>query len=81
MTTTKSVVDVMAEHPEMEAMRELIINSGLLEEERNNQCSPRENISVFNAYHYTVYVPSNEAYSPHLTAIRLQRMYTHANGL
>jgi hypothetical protein len=61
MTTTKSVVDVMAEHPEMEAMRELIINSGLLEEERNNQCSPRENISVFNAYHYTVYVPSNEA--------------------
>lgn len=61
MTTTKSVIDVMAEHPEMSAMRDLIISSGLLEEERNNQCSPRENISVFNAYHYTVYVPSNEA--------------------
>jgi hypothetical protein len=45
----------------MSAMRELIISSGLLEEERNNQCSPRENLSVFNAYHYTVYVPSNEA--------------------
>jgi hypothetical protein len=61
MTTTKSVIDIMAEHPEMSAMRELIISSGLLEEERNNQCAPRENISVFNAYHYTVYVPTNEA--------------------
>jgi hypothetical protein len=61
MTTTKSVIDVMSEHPEMSMMRELIISSGLLEEERNNQCSPRENISVFNAYHYTVYVPTNEA--------------------
>lgn len=61
MTTKKSVIDVLDEHPEMSKMRDLIVNAGLLETVRNNQASPRENLSVLNAYHYTIYVPTNEA--------------------
>lgn len=61
LTTTKSVVDIMREHPEMDAMRELLEGSGLLEIVHDEKVSPSENISLFNAYHYTVYVPTNEA--------------------
>lgn len=61
LTTKKSVIDIMREHPEMDAMRELIESSGLLEVIHDEKASPSENFSMFNAYHYTVYVPSNEA--------------------
>lgn len=62
LTTQKSVLDVMAEHEEMYEMYKLIIGCGLYEEERNNQTSPgKMNMSTFNSYNYTVYVPTNEA--------------------
>lgn len=62
LTTRNSVVDMMEGHPEMDAFRELLEGSGLLEliHEEEKAC-PRESFSIFNSYHYTVYVPTSES--------------------
>ena len=61
MTTEKNVMDLLAEVPEMSKFRDLLDKSGLLEDNRDNNkaCVKPNNFSLFNAYHYTVYVPTN----------------------
>jgi uncharacterized surface protein with fasciclin (FAS1) repeats len=69
--TRKSVRDQLAAHPEFEKFLDLLDHSGLLETVRylvpNTKdanmikCSPSPSLSVFNTYHYTIYVPSNES--------------------
>ena len=61
MTTEKNVMDLLAEVPEMSKFRDLLDKSGLLEDNRDNNkaCVKPNNISLFNAYHYTVYVPTD----------------------
>ena len=62
MTTRKSVYDVLSEYSEFDMFRSLLEASGLLERLHDNQyATPSDNISAFNTYHYTVYVPTNES--------------------
>lgn len=67
-TTRKSVLDMMRERPEMSEMVKLLEGSSLHEtiHDQKHACVS-ENISVFNTFHYTVYVPTNE------TILELQR--------
>lgn len=61
MTTRKSVYDVLSEHEEFSEMRKLIEGSSLLEtiHDEKHACTST-NLSCFNTYHYTIYVPTNE---------------------
>ena len=61
-TTRKSVIDLMAEHSEMDEMRKLLEGSSLMEtiHDEKYACAS-ENISCFNTYHYTIYVPTNKS--------------------
>ena len=62
MTTRKSVFDVMSENSHFDLFRQLLESSGLLERLHDKQFpTPSDNISAFNTYHYTVYVPTNES--------------------
>ena len=70
MGTHLTVVDQLAAHPKyFGKFLELLKPSGLTENIRDfhtgnksdNKAAAGENLSVFNTYHYTVYVPSNEA--------------------
>ena len=62
MTTRKSVFDVLGEHEEFALFREMLEGSGLLERIHDRQYStPSDNLSPFNTYHYTVYVPTSES--------------------
>lgn len=63
MTTRKSTFDVLAEHPEFSFFNELLEGSSLLETKRGN-CTPGSsagNLSCFNNFNYTVYVPTNKS--------------------
>ena len=70
MGTRLTVKDQLAAHPKyFGKFLELLEGSGLLEQihnlgtgnENDNKACAGENLSVFNTYHYTIYVPSNEA--------------------
>lgn len=70
MGTHLTVVDQLAAHPKyFGKFLELLKPSGLIENIRDfhtgkkedNKAAAGENLSVFNTYHYTIYVPSNEA--------------------
>ncbi|MBO4850834.1 MAG: fasciclin domain-containing protein [Prevotella sp.] len=60
--TRHTVRDVLASKPEFSKFLELMDGSGLFEQihNRRNACGGT-NISVFNTYHYTIYVPTNES--------------------
>lgn len=61
MTTRKTVLDVLEEHPEMEQFRQLLEGSSLVSEDNSKKRFVGKGIKVFNTYHYTIYVPTNEA--------------------
>lgn len=61
MTTNKTVLDILGEHPEMAKFRELLEGSSLVSEDNNKKRFVGKGMKVFNTYHYTVYVPSNES--------------------
>ncbi len=70
MGTRLTVRDQLAAHPKyFKAFLDLLEGSGLLETIHNlgtgnaadNKACGGTNLSVFNTYHYTVYVPNNEA--------------------
>ena len=61
MTTRKTVLDVLGEHPEMEEFRKLLEGSSLVSEDNSKHRFVGKGINVFNTYHYTIYVPSNES--------------------
>ncbi|MBQ5377633.1 MAG: fasciclin domain-containing protein, partial [Prevotella sp.] len=60
--TRQTVRDVLASKPEFSKFLELMDGSGLFEiiHNKRNACGGT-NISVFNTYHYTIYVPTNES--------------------
>lgn len=60
MGTRRTVADVLSAHEEFSKFYELLEGSGLLElvHMDRNACAGL-NISTFNTYHYTVYVPTN----------------------
>jgi len=65
LTARRSVFDVLGEHPEFSAFHDLLQSSSLLETKHvigtDEHGAPSQNISLFNTYRYTVYVPTNEA--------------------
>jgi hypothetical protein len=62
MTTRQTVRDVLAQHEEFSKFLELLDGSGLFETLHNNRnATAGDNITVFNTYHYSVYVPTNES--------------------
>jgi len=62
MTTRKSTIDMLREHEEMSAFTELLEGSSLLETMHDKKYGcVSDNISTFNTYNYTVYVPTNES--------------------
>ena len=72
MTTRKSVYDVLEEHDEFQMFRDMLVSSGLLEQLHDNQWgTASNNLSPFNTYHYTVYVPTNESIQELINAGKL----------
>lgn len=65
MTARKSVFDVLSEHEEFSAFRDLLQSSSYLETKHvigtDEHGAPSQNISLFNTYRYTIYVPTNKA--------------------
>ena len=69
MGTRKTVRDQLAEYDEFAKFLELMDGSGLFEnihnlgtgKDEDNKACGGINVSLFNTYHYTIYVPSNEA--------------------
>ena len=62
MGTRKTVYSHLAEHAEYAEFLSLLQGCGLLEtiHDKKNACGGT-NISTFNTYHYTIYVPTNES--------------------
>lgn len=61
MTTRKTVLDVLGEHEEMAEFRKLLEGSGLVSEDNSKKRYVGKGLNVFNTYHYTVYVPTNDS--------------------
>ena len=69
MGTRLTVKDQLAAHSEFAKFLELMEGSGLFENihnlgtgnENDNKACGGTNVSLFNTYHYTIYVPSNQA--------------------
>ena len=60
--TRQTVYDLLTQHEEFSRFFELLQGSDLLESVRDNKYACQsQGISVFNNYHYTVYVPTNES--------------------
>jgi hypothetical protein len=60
--TRYTVRDILSQHQEFSKFLELMDGSGLFEMIHNNRnATAGQNISIFNTYHYTVYVPTNES--------------------
>lgn len=72
MGTRKTVRTILGEHAEFAKFAELLDGSGLLETVHSNKnACGGTNLSVFNTYHYTVYVPTNESVEQLQTAGKL----------
>jgi len=68
MSGEKSVLDILSEHEEFSAFLNLLKGSDYLETVHNKlYACGSSNISLFNTYHYTVYVPVNDS----ITALKL----------
>ncbi|WP_288865165.1 hypothetical protein [Xylanibacter muris] len=62
MGTRHTVRDVLASQEEYSAFLDLLDGTGLIEQiHLNRNACGGDNISTFNTYHYTVYVPTNES--------------------
>ena len=63
MGTSKSVFNILGEHPEFSRFRELLEGSNLMEPSVHDgrYATSDTCMSVFNSFHYTVYVPTNES--------------------
>ncbi len=65
MTARKSVFDILGEHEEFSAFHDLLQSSQYLVTKHvigsDEHGAPSQNISLFNTYRYTVFVPTNEA--------------------
>jgi len=72
MTARKSVFDVLGENEDFKEFHDLLASSQYLETKHvigtDEHGCPSENISLFNTFRYTVYVPTNES------ILRLQQL-------
>ena len=60
--TRQTVREVMAQHEEFSKFLELMDGAGIFELLHDKRyATAGQNISVFNTYHYTIYVPTNES--------------------
>ena len=59
MTTRQTVCDILKDHPEFSEFYNLMIGSPLHKTEIEKRPCGGDNLSVFNTYHYTIYVPTN----------------------
>jgi hypothetical protein len=86
MTTSKSVIDVLDEHPDVFArFSEYLKVSGYLVETQNNGANSNahsNNIGFLTKYHYTVYAPTNSAIEAMQTAGELPTIdqVSHVEG-
>ena len=70
--TRQTVVDQLRQHPEFSRFLELLEGSDLLETVRDGRYACHGTcISVFNSFHYTVYVPTNESIDKLIAAGKL----------
>ena len=61
LSSQKSVYAILQEHPECSKFLELLLGSRLMSTRLSNRYTcPDYNINLFDAYNYTVYVPSND---------------------
>ena len=61
MTSQKSVKSILKAHSEFSKFYELIAASGLMSSKSSNGTGADDNIILFDAYNYTIYVPTNAA--------------------
>lgn len=62
MASPKSVYATLREHPEYSEFFNLLMSSNLISQKLSSKYTCADyNISLFDAYNYTVYVPTNEA--------------------
>lgn len=65
MTARKSVYDILSQHSEFSAFCDLLLKSPYLVDVHvigsDKHAAPSKNISLFNTFRYTVYVPTNKA--------------------
>lgn len=65
MSSRKSVYDILLEHSEFSAFRELLEATPYLSEKiiigQEEHACPSKSINLFNTFNYTVYVPTNAA--------------------
>ena len=60
--TRQTVFNILGQHPEFSRFRELLEGSDLLETVHDGRFACSDTcLSVFNSFHYTVYVPTNES--------------------
>ena len=72
MGTRQTVRDVLEQHEEFSKFLELMDGSGIFEQiHLKRNATAGDNISTFNTYHYTVYVPTNESIEALQTAGKL----------
>lgn len=70
--TRQTVFNVLGQHPEFSRFRELLEGSELLETVHDSRFACSDTcISVFNNYHYTIYVPTNESIDELIAAKKL----------
>ena len=70
--TRQTVVNLLGQHPEFSRFRELLEGSDLLETVHDARFACHDTcISVFNSFHYTVYVPTNESIDELIAAKKL----------
>ena len=62
MTSRKTVYDILNGNPDFEAFFDLMLGTDFFETLHNKlYACGGQNIRLFNSYHYTVYVPTNES--------------------
>ena len=80
MTTRRSSIDVLSEHSEFSVFFELLDGCKALQETKRNgtfdAASDAGNISTFNNFNYTIYVPTNESLKAVLADKGTYQLYT-----
>ena len=70
--TRQTVFNILGQHPEFSRFRELLEGSDLLETIHDGRFACHDTcVSVFNNFHYTIYVPTNESIDALIAAKKL----------
>ena len=70
--TRQTTFNILGQHPEFSRFRELLQGSDLLETLHDGRFACSDTcVSVFNSFHYTIYVPTNESIDALIAAKKL----------